>query len=103
MGDAPMHLKALYYHCALHRIHVARRLLILEQKPINVTLKIHQWKLEVKHHLERIHKFGQLIPGKFQTRCTTIAEVQYIKYKANSKQLELLWKSKSPIDLNMDL
>ncbi|KAJ9052984.1 hypothetical protein DSO57_1028678 [Entomophthora muscae] len=65
MGDTPMHLKALFYHCALHRIHVVRRSKILDQKPINVTLMIHQWKLEVKHHLERIHKFGQLIPGKF--------------------------------------
>ncbi|KAJ9080156.1 hypothetical protein DSO57_1028018 [Entomophthora muscae] len=101
MGTAPPHMKALYYHCELNRVHAARQSWILESKPINVDTMIQQWKLKIVRHLERISKFGGLIPGKFQTRNYTLANSQYIRYKAISKRLQPIWRAESHQDLNL--
>ncbi|KAJ9068514.1 hypothetical protein DSO57_1027857 [Entomophthora muscae] len=93
MGNAPAHLKALYYHCALTQVHLARKLWILENKQINMGIIIQQWKLEVARHLERINKFGTLILGKFLTQCSTIANCQYIKYNTIRKRIKPIWRT----------
>ncbi|KAJ9059516.1 hypothetical protein DSO57_1001587 [Entomophthora muscae] len=103
MGATHPNLKALYYHSALNIIHTSRRAWILENKPIYVTLMIHQWKLEVMRYLERIHKFGHLIPGKFQTRGAAIANCQYLRYNSIGKRIEPIWRAGSPIDFNLEI
>ncbi|KAJ9057003.1 hypothetical protein DSO57_1026663 [Entomophthora muscae] len=101
MGNSLTYLKALYYPCALNRVHTARRSWILEAKPTNVNIMIHQWKLDIARHLERISKFGGLIPGKFLTQCSTIATSQYIKYDTSCKQLQPTWRTESNQDFNL--
>ncbi|KAJ9062952.1 hypothetical protein DSO57_1005190 [Entomophthora muscae] len=64
MQEAPPKLRAIYYQLALHQMNATRRAFVIDQTEINIELMVTQWKASIAGTLERISKFGNLIPGK---------------------------------------
>ncbi|KAJ9089716.1 hypothetical protein DSO57_1009981 [Entomophthora muscae] len=78
MQEAPPILRTVYYQLAIHQIHSARRAFVIDQEAIRVKTMVSQWKGEVTKTLERISKFGNLIPGKQSVRDNILATSRYI-------------------------
>ncbi|KAJ9071238.1 hypothetical protein DSO57_1038948 [Entomophthora muscae] len=93
MKGAPLPLQALHYQLAIHQVHSTRRSCLIGQKTINVKEMVGRWKHSVSDVLERINKFGKLIPGKYQTRSATIANSEYIEYDPILKHIQPCWRT----------
>ncbi|KAJ9083918.1 hypothetical protein DSO57_1029626 [Entomophthora muscae] len=93
MQEAPPILKTVYYQLAIHQIHSAQRAFVIDQEAIRVETMVSQWKGEVTKTLERISKFGNLIPGKQSVRDSVLTMSRYIARDQVSSQIIPKWWS----------
>lgn len=95
MGSPPL-LRVLYYHHALNSIHRARKSWVIAGTTTTVPLMILGWKSMIQQSLERISRFGSLIPGRVQDRRMTIAKSEYVGYDMILKRIIPVWSAHDP-------